>query len=78
MAAGGRVRILPDWGDPPRWQRTLATQAGDYRIFAGWRSDSVFFDTTGVLNNLQFTGGDFFAEKDVMRRCAIFKGRRSF
>ena len=44
------------------------TDAGDYRFFAGWRSDPFFFDTLGVLNNLRFTGEDFFAEKDV---CSI-------
>jgi hypothetical protein len=36
------------------------TQAGDYRFFAGWRSEPFFFDTEGALNNLQFTGHDFF------------------
>jgi hypothetical protein len=40
-------------------------EAGDYRFFAGWRSDSFFFDTTGALNNMQFTGHDFFTEADV-------------
>jgi len=44
------------------------TEAGDYRFFAGWRSDPFFFDTHGALNNLQFTGVDFFAEADV---CSI-------
>src|ERR1700724_1903116 len=44
------------------------TQAGDYRFFAGWRSDPFFFDVRGALNNLQFTGNDFFADKDV---CSI-------
>jgi hypothetical protein len=44
------------------------TEAGDYRFFAGWRSDPFFFDTMGALNNLQFTGDDFFADKDV---CSI-------
>jgi hypothetical protein len=44
------------------------TQAGDYRFFAGWRSDPFFFDVRGALNNLQFTGNDFFAGKDV---CSI-------
>jgi hypothetical protein len=44
------------------------TQAGGYRFFAGWRSDPFFFDTRGALNNLQFTGDDFFANKDV---CSI-------
>jgi hypothetical protein len=40
-------------------------QAGDYRFFAGWRSDPFFFDAAGALNNLQFTGQDLFADKDV-------------
>jgi hypothetical protein len=44
------------------------TQAGDYRLFAGWRSDPFFFDTRGAIDNFQFTGEDFFAEKDV---CSI-------
>jgi hypothetical protein len=44
------------------------TNAGGYRFFAGWRSDPFFFDTLGALNNLQFTGDDYFAEKDV---CSI-------
>jgi hypothetical protein len=44
------------------------TQAGDYRFFAGWRSDPFFFDVVGAGNNLQFTGNDFFADKDV---CSI-------
>src|SRR5882724_3891834 len=44
------------------------TEAGRYRFFAGWRSDPFFFDTRGALNDLQFTGDDFFADKDV---CSI-------
>ncbi len=44
------------------------TEAGDHRFFAGWRSDPFFFDVQGALNNLQFTGVDFFAYKDV---CSI-------
>jgi hypothetical protein len=44
------------------------TEAGDYRFFAGWRSDPFFFDPLGALNNLQFEGHDFFADKDV---CSI-------
>jgi Domain of unknown function (DUF4331) len=41
------------------------TEAGRYRFFAGWRSDPFFFDTRGALNDLQFTGDDFFIDKDV-------------
>ena len=44
------------------------TEAGEYRFFAGWRSDPFFFDTQGALDNLQFTGNDFFADKNV---CSI-------
>jgi hypothetical protein len=41
------------------------TEAGDCRFFAGWRSDPFFFDAGGALNEFQFTGDDFFADKDV-------------
>jgi hypothetical protein len=44
------------------------TQSGTYRFFAGWRSDPFFFDVQGALNNLQFTGDDFFTDKDI---CSI-------
>ena len=39
-----------------------------YRLFAGWRSDPFFFDVDGVLNKMQFTGTDWFADKDI---CSI-------
>lgn len=44
------------------------TDAGDYRFFAGWRSDPFFFDVEGLLNEFQFTGKDFFGDKNV---CSI-------
>jgi hypothetical protein len=44
------------------------TEAGEYRFFAGWRSDPFFFDVMGASNDFQFTGEDFFADKDV---CSI-------
>ena len=44
------------------------TEVGNHRFFAGWRSDPFFFDVEGALNNLQFTGDDYFADKDV---CSI-------
>jgi hypothetical protein len=43
-------------------------ETGQYRFFAGWRSDPFFFDAEGVLNDFQLTGQDFFADKDV---CSI-------
>jgi len=59
IIAGARVSTGPD---------AQVTEAGDYRFFAGRRSDPFFFDTQGALNNLQFTGDDFFAKQDV---CSI-------
>jgi len=41
------------------------TTRGDYRFFAGLRSDPFFFDLLGFINNLHFTGSDFFADKNV-------------
>jgi hypothetical protein len=49
-------------------RQTIVTEAGDYRFFFGWRSDPFFFDANGFFNHLQFTGDDFFADKDV---CSI-------
>jgi len=49
-------------------QEAQVTQAGDYRFFVGRRSDPFFLDVNGALNNLQFTGEDFFADKDI---CSI-------
>ena len=41
--------------------------AGDYRFFAGWRSDPFFFDA-GAFDNFKFVGSDFFGDKDI---CSI-------
>jgi hypothetical protein len=49
-------------------QEAQVTQAGDYRFFAGWRSDPFFYDVGGALNDFRFTGSDYFADKDV---CSI-------
>src|SRR5580704_5172457 len=46
----------------------LVTKAGDYCFFFGWRSDPFFFDVNGNFNHMQFTGDDFFTDKDV---CSI-------
>jgi Domain of unknown function (DUF4331) len=35
------------------------------RFFAGFRSDPFFFDLLGFLDNLHFTGSDFFIDKNV-------------
>ena len=64
--ADGQVLIA---GAPVSGGRLAAISEFDgYRFFAGWRSDPFFFDTLGALNDLQFTGSDFFADKNV---CSI-------
>src|SRR5882672_10175694 len=49
-------------------REALVAQAGQYRFFAGWRSDPFFFDRRGAVNDLHFTGDDFFVDKNV---CSI-------
>ena len=49
-------------------REALVTKAGDYRFFFGWRSDPFFFDAKGNFNHMQFTGDDFFNDKNV---CSI-------
>jgi Domain of unknown function (DUF4331) len=49
-------------------QEAMITKAGDYRFFFGWRSDPFFFDASGLFNKMQFTGDDFFNDKNV---CSI-------
>jgi hypothetical protein len=41
------------------------TTAGDFRFFAGIRSDPFFADVAGAANGFQWTGEDYFAEKNV-------------
>ncbi len=43
----------------------IVTIRGPYKFFAGLRSDPFFFDLLGFLNSLQFTGSDFFLDKNV-------------
>jgi hypothetical protein len=64
--AGGK--IIAEGVPVSMGRETHVVQAGDHRFFAGWRSDPFFFDVLGVLNNFQFTTGDFFADKDI---CSI-------
>jgi len=45
--------------------KTDITKAGPYKFFAGIRSDPFFFDLIGFLHNFQFTGSDFFIDKNV-------------
>jgi hypothetical protein len=65
---GDRGQIIVEAAPVSTGRNARVTDAAGYRFFAGWRSDPFFFDTKGALNNLQFTGDDFFADKDV---CSI-------
>jgi hypothetical protein len=66
--AGDDGQVIVEGVPVSMGSETRITDAGDYRFFAGWRGDPFFFDTLGALNNLQFTGDDYFADKDV---CSI-------
>src|SRR5256885_10892687 len=57
-----------------RSHEALVTKAGDFRFFFGWRSDPFFFDVNGNFNHMQFTGDDFFKDKNV---CSIALELRS-
>lgn len=45
--------------------RSRISEAGDYRFFAGLRSDPHFKDIVGFRNNFQFTGHDPVADRNV-------------
>jgi hypothetical protein len=49
-------------------REALVTEVGDFRFFFGWRSDPFFLDVIGNFNHMQFTGDDFFVDKNV---CSI-------
>jgi hypothetical protein len=67
-ATGEGGQLIVEGAPVSTAREAQVTHAGDYRFFAGWRSDPFFFDTRGALNNFQFTGEDFFAERDI---CSI-------
>jgi len=43
----------------------IVTVRGDYKFFAGIRSDPFFFDLLGFIAGLNFNQGDFFVDKNV-------------
>ena len=45
--------------------KPTVTSDGDYRFFAGLRSDPFFFDLVGFLHGFAFTGDDFFKSLNV-------------
>lgn len=52
---------------PVSFDSTALVRLGAHgsKFFAGFRSDPFFFDLLGFLNGLNFTGSDFFADKNV-------------
>ena len=60
----GGVAIIED-APVSKGPEAQVSQAGEYRFYAGWRSDPFFYDAGGALNEFQFTGDDFFADGDV-------------
>src|SRR4051794_1623448 len=68
VETGDSGRVVIEAAPVSTGRDACVTEAGRYRFFAGWRSDPFFFDTRGALNDLQFTGDDFFIDKDV---CSI-------
>jgi hypothetical protein len=67
-STGDGGRVLVDGAPVSMGREARIAEAGDTRFFAGWRSDPFFCDVEGAKNNFQFTGDDFFADKDV---CSI-------
>ena len=62
---GDGGRVIVDGAPVSMGRAARVTEAADTCFFAGWRSDPFFCDVEGAKNNLQFTGDDFFADKDV-------------
>lgn len=66
--SGDGGQLIVDGAPVAMCREANVTQAGDYRFFAGWRSDPFFFDVLGTFNNFKFTSEDFFIDKDT---CSI-------
>lgn len=79
LATGQRASFPNDGGmaviseapvTPIGTKTAIVTQQGDYKFFAGIRSDPFFFDLLGFLSfvngkGFDFKHGDFFADKNV-------------
>src|SRR5882762_4120788 len=65
---GDGGRVIVDRAPVSLGREAKVTEAGDTRFFAGWRSDPFFCDVEGAKKNLQFTGDDFFVNKEIVAR----------
>jgi hypothetical protein len=66
-ATGEGGEVIIEGAPVSMGREAKVTPAGDYRFFAGWRSDPFFFDA-GAFDNFKFVGKDFFGDKDI---CSI-------
>ena len=71
---GGQVIVE---GAPVSSGPSALTEAGDYRFVAGWRSDPFLCDVQGAKKSRQFTGDDFFADKEVSHCSSSSRSRRT-
>jgi hypothetical protein len=62
---GDEGRVIAEGIPVSTGRAARVTEAGDHRLFVGKRSDPFFFDVQGALDDLKFTGDDYFADKDV-------------
>ena len=65
VGSGDSGQVIIEAAAVSTGRNARVTEAGGYRFFAGWRSDPFFFDVQGIWNDFQFTGDDFFADKNV-------------
>jgi uncharacterized protein GlcG (DUF336 family) len=65
VGAGGDGGVIVENAPVSVERKALVTRAGDLHFFFGWRSDPFFFDVNGNFNHMQFTGDDFFKDKNV-------------
>ncbi|MGW2231449.1 DUF4331 family protein [Streptomyces formicae] len=72
LATGREAAADPDAGDTVLLDAPVTfgsepriTEGGGFRFFAGLRSDPFFADPIGAADKFQWTGRDFFADKNV-------------
>ena len=62
----GAGEVIVDRAPVSFGREPAVTDAGDYRFFAGVRREPFFADFEGVQHDMQFTGSDYFAGKNVL------------
>jgi hypothetical protein len=64
--SGAAGEVVIDGAPISVMAETRVSQRGEYRFYAGLRSDPWFADVAGFLDNFQFTGRDTFAQSNVL------------